>query len=335
MKNKHLKLWYTLCLVLRGASACAEIRRERATGRCRTPSEGAITTGGKMEKKYRAACFVSALMLATSASLADGSPVTLAGGFTSFSGTVGTGQFVTKFYEGDTNNGGEVTKQYVVCPSAGCNGAATVGLASVLFSSPVSILSFGATQFGVPLNANLVGFIPNTTPQDAVVGQEILLGTLLFTNGTWFGDADFGFNLTIVSNDSALDGKTFSDTLHMSLTPNDFANHTPQENADFVYFANNTVLGSIRAYELQDTVDPCEVFKSPLVPGLTVCGNQASAQLFGVIHSLDPTRFELDPATGGFFDAGVSLNPTIPEPGTLALVLLGLLGLLLTRRNSQ
>jgi MYXO-CTERM domain-containing protein len=102
-----------------------------------------------------------------------------------------------------------------------------------------------------------------------------------------------------------------ADTLRLTITPNQVT-HTPGQNADFVWFENASGLGSIRAYELEDSPNG---------------SNTVTLELHGRISSLDPTAFAN--ATGGGF-IHPSVEP-IPEPAGLAL--LGLLAAWSHRRR--
>jgi PEP-CTERM motif len=240
------------------------------------------------------------------AAMADASPVSVFGGFTSFTGEVGGGQFVT------TINGA------VICPTAGCS--TTTGPAFVDFgvSTPQSSVDFSATQFGTPLTPNALSFTP-AAAQDATPGEEFLLGTMSYTNGVWFSDPSFNFRLQSVSSDPNLNGFVFGDTLKVFITPNS-PTHTAEQNADFVWFGGHSYLGSGRAFEFGD--DPS--------------GNTLTFDVYGKIGSLDVTRFA-NPSGGGFLDPSVSLEPSVgvSEPATLTLLSLALAGLGLRRRLSR
>ncbi len=235
---------------------------------------------------------------------AHASLVSVTGGFTSFSGTVGSdGQFET------------VIDNNVVCPDAGCGTG--IGVASLSFGTPLEFVEFYTVDFGTLLESNEVLFTPAPL-QDVLPGQEFLLGTLTYTNGIWFSDPDFGFTLTTQSLDPALDGLVFQDTLHLFITTN-AAGNTPFQNADFVYFLNNTALGSVRAFEL---------FDSPVV------ANSVTVDVYGRISSLHVTRFD-NAVGGGFIDPSVGAQPSVPEPAALALLTTGLLGLARAGRRAR
>jgi PEP-CTERM motif-containing protein len=233
-------------------------------------------------------------------------PVTVTGGFTSFDGVVGgTDNGITQ-----TLNGTQL------CATAGCN---ATGAASVTFA-PTESVEFVNTS-GV---TNIISFTP-TAAQDVptiVPTNTFLLGSVFFQNGIWTGDASFGFTLTTQSADPLLDNHTFTDILKYTLTPNDFVNHTPQQNADFISFTGNPLLGSGRAYELNDTPDPVHL-------------NTVKFDVFGRITSLHLDLTSFANPVGGFLDPSVGLQPTsvVPEPSTLLLLGSALVGLVAWRWN--
>ncbi|HEX2542422.1 MAG TPA: PEP-CTERM sorting domain-containing protein [Caldimonas sp.] len=251
--------------------------------------------------------FALSLVALLGAAGAAAAPVTVTGGFTSFSTSAGFGMGAA------TLNGAPL------CPTAGCS--TSLGPVSETFATPLSSVVFEV--IGTP--SNEVRFTPAGPVEVSGTGPShvFLLGTLLFTNGLGSAlDASFGFTLTTHSPAAALDNQTVSDTLRMTVTTNDFAVGTPAQNADFVWFMSDITspLGSLRAFELQDS------------PTGT---NTATAKVFGYIDSLHLSGFA--DATGGFIDPGIDLQPTaaVPEPETYALMLagLGLLGLARARRS--
>ena len=231
---------------------------------------------------------------------AYGAPVTVTGGFTSFSGNVGSGEFESRI------NGG------VVCPTAGCGTG--VGPASLSFSPSVSSVDFRDSDNGAPETPNLLSFTPEAI-QDVSFGQEFRLGTFTFANGDWFGNAAFGFTLATSSGDPALNA-ILTDTIELTVTHGLLG--TPAQNADFISLGNHPNLGSLRVYEQ---------FDSPTGT------NVGSAVLFGRIDGLELTRLG-DPTGAAFLNS--SVNPqlaTTPLPGAawLLLTALGVLGLCASR----
>lgn len=240
---------------------------------------------------------------------AAASPVTVTGGFTSFDGLVGgTDSGITQTINGQP-----------LCATGGCNLTAN---ASVVFA-PIGTVGFQNQSAGVPNPTNIISFTP-ATPQDVLgtgAANTFLLGSLFYQNGIWTGDASFGFTLTTQSTDPLLNNQTFTDILNYTLTPNDFVNNTPAQNADFISFSGNPVLGSGRAYELNDAP-----------PGFD---NTIRFDVVGHIDTLH-LDFFANPV-GGFLDPGVGLQPTppanLPEPSTLLLLGSGLAGLFAWRRK--
>ena len=201
-------------------------------------------------------------------------PISVTGGFTSLNSIVfGSGQTLV--------NGS------VACPDAGCQAA--FGVANLEFGTPLQSVVF-ENALNEP---NSIGFTPAASQDVTGTGPSntFLLGTLTFTNGTWNGDSAFGFELTTHSSSPTFDEQTLTDTLQLLLTPNDFVNGTADENADFVFFSGNPLIGSVRAYEPEDSPTGSNVF---------------SVDLLGYIDSLHLSAF-INPSGGGF------INPyTVP-----------------------
>ena len=257
--------------------------------------------------------FAAALFLSLSLSSAlNASSVTVTGGFTSFSGVVGgTNDGITS-----TLNGAPL------CADSGCEFTA---MANKTFSPQSSLLFQNFSPSANP--ANLVQFVP-AAPQNVLgTGQNnpFLLGQLTFTNGIWTGSAtNFGFTLTTHSPDMLFNSKQITDTLVMQVTPNTFGfgANTPDQNADFVYFSGNPILGSVRAYELTDSPNG---------------SNTVTVDLIGYINSLHLLEFA-NAQGGGFINSSVDIAPVVtPLPAALPLFAsgLGALGLLARRRKRK
>jgi hypothetical protein len=259
-----------------------------------------VSTDGRRRRTAGAvlkALSVSMALVCGLAPSAEAALVSVTGGFTSFSGTVGSGQFVT------TLNG------TTVCPDAGCD--QTIGTANVAYTTPVAGIDFRESQFGTLQTPNFVGFTP-AAAQNVVAGDEFLWGTFTYTNGTWFDNPTFGFTLASVSADPTLNGHTFTDSLLVTITTNDFVNNTPAQNQDYISFVGRSDLGTFPVYELQD---------SP------TGGNTGTIDLYGRIGSLIPTRFANPMGSSSF--------APVPLPGAVWLLGSGLLGLVgVGRRKS-
>ena len=166
-------------------------------------------------------------------------------------------------------------------------------------------------------NANQLKFISSGVQQVAAVGDEFLLGRILYTNGDWsLGAASFHVRFTTSSPVAAFDGHVFDDAFSMFVTPNSRV-QTPLQNADFVYFASRPDLGSIRVFEAFDS------------PG----NNTGSVSFYGRIGSLIPSRFA-DPVGGATIVPSVAAI-LAPEPSALALTASGLMVLMLAVRRRR
>lgn len=163
-----------------------------------------------------------------------------------------------------------------------------------------------------PWDRNFVSFLA-AGAQDVELGQKFLFGTLTFVNGAWSSAyTELSYNLTFTTGNQALDALydfEYSSNLIVQGTPN-LATNTPEQNADFIYLADDPQLGTLRAYEL---------FDSPSG------GNSVSVEIWGYLGSVNMVSFENV--------RGAGFIAPLPEPGTLGLLGLGLAGLGLSRRR--
>lgn len=177
------------------------------------------------------------------------------------------------------------------------------GASSVDFFTSYYNPNDGTTTYGIE---NLIAFTPGPAV-NVGVGSQFLLGTFTFQNGEWWAASpihQFTLEMVTHSTDLALDGKIFSDTLILNITPN---GGPPEVKADFFYFAGRPDLGSIRVLEASDG------------------NNFGTVELYGKIGSLIPTGFA-NPTGGVFLDQSTDPFPfppttaPVPEPSTLAML---------------
>lgn len=175
---------------------------------------------------------------------------------------------------------------------------------------------------------NVISFAPASF-SNVSVGQSFLLGTLTYQNGFWYGagwdsallntPSDFGFRITT----SSADGSAFNQELRGTLrnvvhaVPNDggFLPGNYEAEADWVYLTGNGVSLSMGAFRVFDNC--CKPAGA---------SNVGSVQILGRFNSLDIDAFG-QVSGGGFLTPGVGALPPVPEPGTWALMLLGVMGL--------
>jgi hypothetical protein len=285
--------------------------------------------------KWISALLICCLLATAGIARADSGSYTITGGFTSFSGVVdgnSSPDYIRAFPNGQVACSGSFCSDPLafysqICPDAGCS--ASSGMATnvpITFAGdPTSFLTFKAFSCtpSAPVCANTpneLDFVP--APLSLLTfnsSSGASLGTFTFTNGTWTGDADFGITITATDISAPHNSYTFNGYIHMGLTPNDFVNNNPGQNADYVYLTGAdhqplTAMGSIRAYELAD---------SP------TGSNSVTFDLYGTLGSLDPVRFG-DVSGGGFADSSITntlAGPTgtVPEPSSLLTLSAGLL----------
>jgi hypothetical protein len=230
--------------------------------------------------------------------------------FTNFSGVVGGGvQFDTFFNQG--------SGPMLVCPTSGCT--TIIGSLDTPLLGTSQFEFWDVDAFSGEGRHNLIRF-DSSGSHDVSRGQSFLMGSLTLSNGIWFTAPDISVTFRSSSSDPAFDGFVWTDTIRMSITPNDFVNKTPEQNADFIYLLNRPDLGSVRAYEAND---------SP------TGSNSVTVDLYGAINSIDLQRFA-NARGAGFIDSSVALEPTISavtEPTTMAFLGTGLAGLLVACRR--
>lgn len=264
-------------------------------------------------------------ILATGAGNSLAAAVTLEGGFTGYSGVVGHGRVPLVGINVETFINGIPIRPSMPLPPTGSPWSDTdfispdsgIGYGSMTFAPGTQSVQFYSTDSSSPEGDNLISFAPKNDLTLTAVGQQFLLGTFSFTNGSFYGgpgyqDHRFGFSLTTHSADPLFDGHVFSDVLALTVTRG--LEGTPEENADFLHFENRPDLGSIRVLERQNG------------------SNTGSVDLYGTIGSLIPSRFA-NPQGGAFLNASVTPALAVPEPDTAVFVGLGLLVLLAYRKR--
>ena len=236
-----------------------------------------------------------------------------AGGFTNFIGqSAGTTPspgcvFPSPFVQGIVAG---VQVQAPVCTAAS---GGLYGPASLTFASTLTSIDFheaGAVLGNPPANA--LRYVRPTGTQDiSDLGQLFLIGELQFTNGTWFGVGDvnsFHIDITAHSSDSLFGTQTLSTDAVLDIRVDNTPNALPADNADCIYLRGYRVaMGEFCVNE----------------------GASGSAGVLGTKGSLIPVAFTN--VSGGFI-----LGPaqTVPEPATLALLVVGLAAVAVVRRRS-
>jgi hypothetical protein len=258
--------------------------------------------------------FVAAASL--HASICAAVPVSVKGEFLSFTGPA---------FEVSTSPDFNTTMNGVVLTPSGVvdvGQVGRVGTATHLFAPGTSSVTFQNTEGGPPNLANVISFAGTVDLDGVVPGVSFRLGVFSLTNGIWFRsdlfqESAFGFRMTTMSADPALDGHTFDDTIRFHSTPFNLTlpdgtvvPATPDQNADFAYFLGRPDLGSMR------------VFEADAAGG----GNTGMIGLDGKISSLIPTAFiDITTNDGAFVSPSTGdLRAAVPTPGTLLLALLGM-----------
>jgi hypothetical protein len=224
------------------------------------------------------------------------------GGFTNFIGqSAGTAPNTGCTYPSPLVQGwvAGVQVQAPVCTAAS---GGLYGPASLTFASALRSVDFHEAGFllGRPPANGLEYVAPTATQTISELGGLFLLGSIQFTNGTWFGvgtENSFHLDITADSSDPSFGIQTMSTDLVLDIRVDDSPTASPPDNADCVYlrgFENS--MGSFCVNE----------------------GATGSAALLGKHGSLVPVAWTN--VSGGFV---LGPTPTIPEPATLYLVGLG------------
>jgi hypothetical protein len=189
---------------------------------------------------------------------------------------------------------------------------------------------------GTP-DENVISFAPRDFTNVAQ-GEDFVLGTLTFQNGSWFGagftpplntPTDLFFSLATTSPDGAAYNQTIAGAIRMVVNgPLIIDNSTPagqEAQADWVHVIGPAVLGSMGAFRVFD------FFARPA--GATGTG---TVDIVARFNSLDLVG--LANPRGGFTTPGVEPLPpegpgtVVPEPSTWILLATGGAALLVGRR---
>jgi len=255
---------------------------------------------------------------------AHAASVTVTGGFTSFTGQSGGADQIpfppNNVAPGCISQFAGVVAGTVVqagsCPRLDLGNGQIIdgisGPASSTFPSTLSSVEFHATQFGAPLLSNSIAFAPASPQPVSAFGEEFLLGTVTFANGTWFGVGPVNSFHLVLTTESTNDpfgifrGHQLIDDMVMDIRA--VNGGSAADNADCITFAKFTLtVGSFCVDE----------------------GQSESVHVMGKIGSLIPTRFT-NPTGDSFV-----LSPPAAVPGPLSLVLLsaGFAAILVRRRK--
>lgn len=280
-------------------------------------------------KKQR---LLAALTLAAAAINANATPVSVTADFSLFTVDVlssptppiTVGEIVTGMNERGLSVNGHSIDICDTDPS--CSGIFNTGVAIGLTGSSVS---FGYDFADYLHENNAFSFVGNTEDVAGTGSQnQFKLGTITFTNGGffYFWRAHLDFTLTTHSSNANLDNHTFSGSILLDVKVSN--TRDPIENADYFTVQDSqgnilTDLGSVRVYD--NGICPVG---DPSAPNC----NTGSVDLFGHINSLHLDLFA-NPTGGAFVNSSTDPNlNSVPEPNTLLLSCLGLVGFGVARR---
>jgi PEP-CTERM motif len=189
----------------------------------------------------------------------------------------------------------------------------------VNFAAGTTHVDFNYDLTVTPFLVNSFDYIAGPPASGVNVGDIFRWGTIRFTNGQWWEQADLAFRLTSHSTDDpALDGHVLDGTLRLisvSTIPTFIdPGADARAEADYFFMLERPDLESMRVYDK---------FRQP--PGNP--GFSGDFAIDGKIGSLIPTGFvALNGA--GFTDPSVQpglSGSSVPEPGTSTLLGIGLL----------
>lgn len=170
-------------------------------------------------------------------------------------------------------------------------------------------------------------------------GEPFLLGYLTYTNGLFFlSSYDFVFSAGIQVGPNmpplpnGLRSDSYSGTIRLTVTSNV---GTPEQNADIVYFFNESYMGSLRVYEDKEgTIEVWARLGSILLNNFgTVTSPAGSAFSTPTIDPL-PGPYRPGQTGNGTFSPSTIVSPTgaVPEPGSMWLLLNGVAVVALRKR---